>query len=103
MIVSVCVVPLQPAAFLSVTDILPFVVPKLTVMLFVPWPVATVAPSGTVHVYVDPVVDVTLYGTPVALHAGVALPVITEVTGSALTLMVPVALTLPHPPVRGIV
>jgi hypothetical protein len=69
-------------------------------MLFVPWPVATVAPAGTVHVYVDPAVDVTLYDTPVALHAGVALPVITEVDGSALTLMVPLAVMTPHPPVN---
>jgi hypothetical protein len=98
--VSVTGNPSHPDAFLSVTAILPFVVPKLTVMLDVPCPVAIVAPSGTVHVYVDPAVDVILYETPVALHAGVALPVITEVTGRALTLMVPVAVTVPHPSVN---
>jgi hypothetical protein len=35
-----------------------------------------------------------------ALHAGVELPVITEVTGSALTFIVPLAVTAPHPPVN---
>jgi hypothetical protein len=50
LIASVLGVPLHPAVFLSVTDTLPFVVPKFTVMLFVPCPVATVAPGGTVHV-----------------------------------------------------
>ena len=72
----------------------------MTVMLLVPWPDATVAPVGTVHVYVDPAVEVTLYVTPVALHAGVVLPVITEVAGSALILMVPLAVIAPHPPVN---
>jgi hypothetical protein len=72
----------------SVTPIFPFVVPKLTVMLLLLGPVAPdviVDPEGTVHVYVDPEVSVTLYTIPVALQAGVCVPLIAEVTGNGLT------------------
>jgi hypothetical protein len=39
-----------PQLLLGVTDTLPEVVPQLTVIEVVPWPVTTVAPAGTVQV-----------------------------------------------------
>ena len=42
---------LSPQVFSAVTETLPEVAPKSTVMDVVPWPEATVAPEGTVQVY----------------------------------------------------
>ena len=48
---------LEPQALYAVTQTLPLVASKLTVMEFVPCPVAMVAPEGTVQLY--PVAPVT--------------------------------------------
>jgi len=45
----VTVVPAHPAALVSVTVTLPLVVPKVTVMLFVPDPAVIIEPAGTVQ------------------------------------------------------
>jgi hypothetical protein len=41
---------LLPQLLFAVTATLPEVLPKFTVIALVPWPDATVAPVGTVHV-----------------------------------------------------
>jgi hypothetical protein len=74
LIASVTCAPEHPVGSVSTTPILPLLAPKLTVILLLFGPVAPevmVAPVGTLHVYVDPVIGVTLYTIPVALQAGV--------------------------------
>jgi hypothetical protein len=46
---NVFIMPTHPDAFVSVTVTFPLVVPKVTVILFVPAPAVMVAPEGTVH------------------------------------------------------
>jgi hypothetical protein len=49
LIASVFATPVHDDEFVSVTVIFPLVVPKFTVMLYVPFPDTILAPSGTVH------------------------------------------------------
>ena len=44
--------PVHPLALAGVTVTLPATDPQLTVIEVLPWPLATVAPDGTPHVYV---------------------------------------------------
>jgi hypothetical protein len=69
---------LVPQALPAVTETLPEVaVPQLTVIEVVPWPVLTVAPAGTVHVYVvAPLTAEIEYATPLAPAQTEELPVI---------------------------
>ena len=52
-------VPIQPLTEVSVTDMLPPVLLKSTVIVFVPCPELMLAPEGTLQLYVDPIVFVT--------------------------------------------
>jgi hypothetical protein len=49
LIASDFVDPTHDEEFVSVTVTLPFIVPKVTVILLVPAPAVMIAPSGTVH------------------------------------------------------
>ena len=44
-----CTAPVQPAAFVSVTETVPLVIPNVTVIEFVFTPAVMLAPDGTVH------------------------------------------------------
>src|SRR4051812_21876719 len=45
------IVPLKPHAFVANTVMLPLLLPNVTVMVSVPWPLIMVEPGGTFHVY----------------------------------------------------
>jgi hypothetical protein len=91
------IAPEQPLELVSITLILPLLVLKLTVMVLFSGPVAPdtiVAPSGTIHVYVEPGVRVTLYTIPVASQAGLELPDMAGVEGRSLIVITAVPVTL---------
>jgi hypothetical protein len=67
-----------PQPVVSVKPTSPPVAPKFTVIVFVPCPLAMVAPAGTVQAYVEPV-ELTLYVIAVALGQTAAGPTITGV------------------------
>jgi hypothetical protein len=56
---KICVGPVQPEAFVSVTETVSLEVPKETVIEFVFCPAVMLAVPETVQVYVEPVVFVT--------------------------------------------
>jgi hypothetical protein len=86
-----------PQGDVSVTLIVPGVVPKLTVIIFVPCPDVILDPAGTVQLYVSPIVLVTEYVIPVAFGHTETGPVIAEVIGVELAVIVnELGVPIPH-------